>query len=325
MHDLPRSRCRQWRADRVSLAIMLIGSGRIAVYPARRRRARGPDQTGGSRSSPACSPSAPRSSTPPRRRSTLARACRCGWSRSPALVGIGTRLSNGCTSGHGCVRHGAAVEAIDHRDDDVLRRRRRDRNDHGETPVNAPALFAGALFSTGACISGMVKPSKVIGFLDFGGVDATPLLSHGVHRLASARARVARRRKPTTPRFGERFPDPASRVTTRLVGGAAISASAGASRLLPGPRGRVDHLRRRRRSFVAAMTAGMLLVRPLDHLTTARARDERWARGRALRQQSGSSHPITRRRPCRPHRRSLERVARQLRWTRTATRRRRRA
>jgi len=38
-------------------------------------------------------------------------------------------------------------------------------------------LVAGALFGAGVCISGMVRPSKVLGFLDFRGAwDATLLV-----------------------------------------------------------------------------------------------------------------------------------------------------
>ena len=35
--------------------------------------------------------------------------------------------------------------------------------------MNVIALLCGALFGAGVCISGMVRPSKVLGFLDFGG------------------------------------------------------------------------------------------------------------------------------------------------------------
>ena len=43
--------------------------------------------------------------------------------------------------------------------------------------MNPLALLGGALFGAGVCISGMVRPSKVLGFLDFAGPwDATLLL-----------------------------------------------------------------------------------------------------------------------------------------------------
>ena len=46
--------------------------------------------------------------------------------------------------------------------------------------MNYVAILGGALFGAGACISGMVRPSKVIGFLDFGGAwDPSLLLVMG--------------------------------------------------------------------------------------------------------------------------------------------------
>ena len=43
--------------------------------------------------------------------------------------------------------------------------------------MNLLAIISGALFGAGVCVSGMVRPSKVLGFLDFGGAfDASLLL-----------------------------------------------------------------------------------------------------------------------------------------------------
>ena len=98
-------------------------------------------------------------------------------------------------------------------------------------------LVCGALFAAGVCISGMVRPSKVTGFLDFGGAwDATLLCvfasAVAIHMLAwrvVARAHV--------PRFGSAFPEPPSRVVdVRLLGGAALFGIGwGLSGFCPGP------------------------------------------------------------------------------------------
>jgi uncharacterized protein len=114
-------------------------------------------------------------------------------------------------------------------------------------------LVAGALFGAGACISGMVRPSKVLAFLNFRGAwDATLLVVMGtaliVHAIAWRFVRDAQ---------------PASKVIdAKLVGGAAIfGVGWGLSGYCPGPAvvsiasavpGSIV--------FVAAMIVGMLIV-----------------------------------------------------------------
>jgi len=98
-------------------------------------------------------------------------------------------------------------------------------------------LLCGALFGAGVCLSGMVRPSKVIGFLDFGGAwDASLLL---VMASALALHVVAWRivKGMTGPRFGTAFPGPAASVIdVRLVGGAALfGVGWGLSGFCPGP------------------------------------------------------------------------------------------
>ena len=130
--------------------------------------------------------------------------------------------------------------------------------------MNAIIPFVcGALFSAGVCLSGMVRPSKVIGFLDFGGAwDPTLLL---VMASALALHAVAWRivRRMTAPRFGTAFPGPASSVIdARLIGGAAVfGVGWGLSGFCPGP-ALVTLVAGSTASFVfvGAMLAAMLLV-----------------------------------------------------------------
>lgn len=87
----------------------------------------------------------------------------------------------------------------------------------------ATALFAGGLFGVGLAISGMTKPSKVVGFLDvFGAWDASLAFvmvgAIAVHLVAH---RLIMRRP--SPLFDGRFHLPTRKdLDARLVVGAAI-------------------------------------------------------------------------------------------------------
>ncbi|HTR55764.1 MAG TPA: DUF6691 family protein [Kofleriaceae bacterium] len=117
-------------------------------------------------------------------------------------------------------------------------------------------LASGALFGAGACLSGMVRPSKVLGFLDFGGAwDASLLV---VMACALAIHVLAWRLVPA-----QRHPGPPSTVVdARLLGGAALFGIGwGLAGYCPGP-ALVSIVSGARGSlvFVAAMIAGMWLA-----------------------------------------------------------------
>jgi uncharacterized membrane protein YedE/YeeE len=122
-------------------------------------------------------------------------------------------------------------------------------------------LVAGALFGAGVCVSGMVRPSKVIGFLDWrsGRWDATLLVVMASALLVSVLAWriVARMRAPW---LGGAFPGPPSpALDPNLVGGAALFGLGwGLSGYCPGPAvvSIVSHVPGTL-VFVAAMIAGM--------------------------------------------------------------------
>lgn len=145
-------------------------------------------------------------------------------------------------------------------------------------------LVCGALFAAGVCISGMVRPSKVIGFLDFGGawdatllvVMATALTLHVVawrivKAMTSATASAMRR-----PRYGAAFPGPPpARVDVRLVGGAALFGIGwGLSGFCPGP-ALVAIVSGTTASFVfvGVMLAAMLVFERSDRSGACRADD----------------------------------------------------
>lgn len=131
----------------------------------------------------------------------------------------------------------------------------------------ATALLAGAIFGVGLAISGMTKPSKVVGFLDvFGAWDASLAFvmvgAIAVHLVAQ---RVIARRP--SPLFDHRFHLPTRKdLDVRLVLGAAIFGVGWAlAGFCPGPAlvtaasGTPAAL-----VFVAAMTIGMKIEHVLS-------------------------------------------------------------
>jgi len=131
----------------------------------------------------------------------------------------------------------------------------------------ALALACGALFGTGVCVSGMVRPSKILAFLDLrGDWDPSLLLVMGAALALQAVAwGIVRRMR--APVLGGRFPGPSTGgIDARLAGGAALfGVGWGLGGFCPGPAmvstvsGATGSL-----VFVASMAAGMLGYQWLD-------------------------------------------------------------
>ena len=129
------------------------------------------------------------------------------------------------------------------------------------------ALSAGALFGAGLAISGMTKPSKVLGFLDlFGAWDASLMFvmlgAIGVHWLAYRFIRGK-----NMPLFADKFTLPTRRdLDMKLLLGAAIfGVGWGLAGYCPGPS--LTSLAAGSGSaslFAAAMLLGMLVTARLE-------------------------------------------------------------
>jgi len=101
----------------------------------------------------------------------------------------------------------------------------------------ASSFAAGALFAVGLAVSGMTRPSKVIGFLDITGAWDASLVFVMVGAIAVHFVAHRLRAKRTAPFFEDGFHLPTGRdVDGRLVAGAAIfGVGWGLGGFCPGP------------------------------------------------------------------------------------------
>ncbi len=135
--------------------------------------------------------------------------------------------------------------------------------------LNVTAFVAGLVFGVGLLVSGMTKPSKVLGFLDVGG-DWDPSLMFVMGGAIAVHALFARRaaRPSARPMLAEAFDLPRRHdVDTRLLQGAALfGVGWGISGYCPGPAlVSLPALSVSTIAFVSAMAIGMLAVRRSDN------------------------------------------------------------
>lgn len=123
------------------------------------------------------------------------------------------------------------------------------------------SFVSGLVFAIGLCVSGMVRPSKVIGFLDVAGRWDPSLAFVMVGALAvfAASWRIVKRRR--APLLGGDFPAaPSPRIDAPLVVGAAIfGVGWGLAGYCPGPALVALVASPSSLVFVVCMVAGMLL------------------------------------------------------------------
>ncbi|MEE4316266.1 MAG: DUF6691 family protein [Erythrobacter sp.] len=128
-------------------------------------------------------------------------------------------------------------------------------------------LASGTIFGAGLTLGGMTDPARVRGFLDlFGDWDPTLAFVMGGAVLVMAVAWLLQKRMQR-PLFAEGFSLPdRSDLTPRLVGGSALFGIGwGIAGLCPGPGFASFAIAPGAAAiFVAAMLAGMLLVRLVE-------------------------------------------------------------
>lgn len=129
------------------------------------------------------------------------------------------------------------------------------------------SLASGTVFGAGLALGGMTDPARVRGFLDlFGDWDPTLAFVMGGAVLIMAAAWVVQSRM-LRPMFAEGFALPdRSDLTPRLIGGSALFGIGwGIAGLCPGPGlAALAIAPASAAPFVAAMLAGMLIVRLLE-------------------------------------------------------------
>jgi uncharacterized membrane protein YedE/YeeE len=129
------------------------------------------------------------------------------------------------------------------------------------------ALVSGTIFGAGLALGGMTDPARVRGFLDLlGDWDPTLAFVMGGAVLVMAAAWLVQKRMQQ-PLFAEAFALPnRSDLTPRLIGGSALfGVGWGIAGLCPGPGFAALAIDAPSAAiFVAAMLAGMVLVRLVD-------------------------------------------------------------
>jgi uncharacterized protein len=127
-------------------------------------------------------------------------------------------------------------------------------------------FFVGLLFGLGLCLSGMIYPAKVLGFLDLAGAwdPSLAFVMGGAVAVAFVGFRVAARRPKALS--GEPFHLPVAKsIDAPLVGGSLLfGVGWGLVGLCPGPAiVDIGFLDGRAALFVACMAAGMALYAAL--------------------------------------------------------------
>jgi len=146
----------------------------------------------------------------------------------------------------------------------------------------ASPFLAGLLFGLGLCLSGMIEPGKVLGFLDIAGLwdPSLAFVMGGAVLVAMAAFRSARGRHTTLSGGAFHYPE-ARGIDARLILGSLLfGAGWGLFGLCPGP-ALVDlgFLDSGAALFVLAMAGGMALAAMLTAEPAAPSARPEWQDG----------------------------------------------
>ena len=163
------------------------------------------------------------------------------------LVGIGTRLGGGCTSGHGVCglsrlspRSVIATLSFMAAGFVTVFVVRHAIGSLRPSMATFFAFVAGLIFGIGLIVAGMVNPAKILGFLDITGQwdPSLALVMVGAIAVGLVAFTLARRRTMSALGLPMRLPT-ASAIDARLVGGSLrVRDRVGARRVLSWPRDR---------------------------------------------------------------------------------------
>ena len=146
-------------------------------------------------------------------------------------------------------------------------------------------FVSGLIFAIGLAVSGMTRPDRVIGFLDFAGAwDPSLAFVMGGAVLVNVLLFYPTIKRPK-PVYAPKFGIPTRRdINPRLVGGAALfGAGWGLGGFCPGPGlASASTLAPKGLTFVAAMAAGMYLFKLAQQAISGRSAKKTQA---AVRQQ----------------------------------------
>jgi uncharacterized membrane protein YedE/YeeE len=149
---------------------------------------------------------------------------------------------------------------------------------NGAWRKNAVALASGAVFSAGLCVSGMTRPAKVLGFLDFFGTwdPSLAFVMVGAIGVAAAAFRWSAGRSGPVLDSTYRVPARGGPSPGVVAGAAIFGAGWGLSGLCPGPA--VTSLASGKLGpvvFVAAMLGGMVVAGLFRAVARSSEGDER--------------------------------------------------
>jgi uncharacterized membrane protein YedE/YeeE len=185
------------------------------------------------------------------------------------LVGVGTRISGGCTSGHGISGIGrfslrSIIATVSFMVVGIITVLINNLNMN-----RIASLVSGIVFGLGLTISEMINPAKVLGFLDLFGNWDPSLMFVMIGALVVSSPMFHLIKKKEKPIFAEKFNYSNNKVIDNklVIGSALFGAGWGLGGLCPGPAiSSIALLNIYSVTFVISMFVGFYLVKTLKSI-----------------------------------------------------------